>query len=622
MLAYQETVERFLADVQDGLIDEAVETAVAAGLGRSVSPAEKRSWQASLPEMAWVLSGSSIPGDAGVTIECQLPMSSKRIDFILSGFDADAKPQVVIIELKQWSAAESTQQDGIVRVRFGSGSHPTSHPSYQAWSYAAFLRSFSVEVAANDVDVRACAYLHNYDDDGVLSAAFYADHIARAPLFFKRDRAALRAFLEDRVRTGDAGNVVARVDQGEIRPSRQLADAVKGMLRGKQEFVLLDEQKVAYEESMAAIRRAHSGSRQVVIVRGGPGTGKSVVALHLLVASLDEGLNSRYVSKTSAPRAVYEQKLVGSKSKREINHLFLGSGTFIDVAPGSFDALIVDEAHRLTQKSGLYGNLGECQVKEIISAARCSIFFLDERQRVHIKDDGSEATIREHAEGMNAEVHALDLPSQFRCNGADGYLAWLDNALGIEDTAQQSLDGVPYDFRTFASPTDLEASIRERNATTPPARVVAGYTWRWRSKKNPKASDITFPAFGYARQWNLTDDGPGWLAKESSINQVGCVHTCQGLDLSYVGVIIGPDLVVRDGQVVTRPEERDQYDMTLKGWKKRSREDPDGTAQLTDAIIKNTYRTLMSRGMRGCYVFSADAETLAYFRERSEGSKS
>ena len=543
-------------------------------------------------------------------------MSSRRVDFVLSGYGENDQARVVIVELKQWSEAEATSRDGVVRVRFQRGKVDTSHPSYQAWSYAAYLEGFNEAVEEGGITLQPCAYLHNYSDDGVLSGDFYSDHTARAPLFFKEDRLKLKAFLERHIRKGDRGRLMYQIDQGKIRPSRRLADALAGLLKGNQEFVLLDEQKVAFESSLAAIRRADSDKKQVVIIRGGPGTGKSVVAVNLLVAAIKNGYNASYVTKNAAPRAVYETKLTGTLTRTAFGNLFKGSGAFIGVEGGCFDALVVDEAHRLAEKSGLYGNLGESQIKEIIAAAHCSIFFIDEYQRIHLADVGSETEIRSWASHAGAEVVDMDLPSQFRCNGSDGYLAWLDDVLGIRMTAQQDLGGVDYDFRVFDSPIELDGEIRACNAKDNSSRIVAGYTWPWKSKKDRTAMDISFPSYGYERQWNLSEDGSLWIVQDGSIDQVGCIHTCQGLELAHVGVIFGPDLVVRNGEILTRPEHRARHDRSVHGWKKRMKENPEAISVQLESIIKNTYRTLMTRGMRGCYIYSEDEETREYFKGR------
>lgn len=335
------------------------------------------------------------------------------------------------------------------------------------------------------------------------------------------------------------------------------------------------------------------------------------MALNLLVKLTSLGLVGKYVSKNAAPRRVYETKLVGTLTRTKFSHMFTGSGSFVDAEPNLFDVLIVDEAHRLNEKSGLYANLGENQIKELIGASKCTVFLIDEDQRVTLSDIGSKQAIRHFAEAKGAVVEEYSLASQFRCSGSDGYLAWLDNMLDIRPTANDHLDPSDYDFQVFDSPQALHEAIEAQNAHNK-ARVVAGYCWPWRSKKDPSADDIVIG--DYRRQWNLSQDGSLWIIADRSIEQVGCIHTCQGLEVDYIGVIIGPDLIVRNGQVITAPEERDQHDKSIRGYKKLGKANPELARRETDLIIKNTYRTLMTRGLKGCYVYCTDAETAAFFR--------
>jgi hypothetical protein len=296
--------------------------------------------------------------------------------------------------------------------------------------------------------------------------------------------------------------------------------------------------------------------------------------------------------------------------------LFSGSGAYVDAPRDAWGTLIVDEAHRLNEKSGLYGVDGEHQAKEVIRAARSTVFFVDDDQRVTLKDIGEKQALRQWALGEGARVHEAALESQFRCSGSDGYLAWLDHTLQIRPTANPILGREAFDFRVFDSPAALHDAITDRNAADNMARVVAGYCWRWASKKDPSRYDIEIPEHGYRRRWNLSKDGSLWIVADGSVDEVGCIHTCQGLEADVIGVIVGPDLVVRDGTVVTVPERRASSDQSIKGYKTLLQADPEGARRRADRIIKNTYRTLMTRGMKGCWVYCTDPETAAWFRSR------
>jgi DUF2075 family protein len=614
MIIYNSTKFGFLEDVLTNDIENIILKEFKKN-GRSyVQTNELQSWKNSLMYMDKILADDQIPRDCGVSIEYHIPQTSKRVDFILTGQDDSNNDYAIIIELKQWSTAELTEKDAIVRTVINRGLREAPHPSYQAWSYATLLQGFNQTVYEENVQLKPCAYLHNYTPDGIITHDHYQEYIKKAPVFLKPDALSLREFIKRYLKKGDTSRIMYRIEHGKIRPSKALSDSVASMLKGNSEFVLIDDQKIVYEQALALAKQSGAENKKVLIVEGGPGTGKSVVAINLLVELTRIGLVAQYVSKNSAPRAVYQSKLTGSLKKSEIGFLFKGSGTYVGSKENELDVLIVDEAHRLNEKSGLYRNLGENQVKEIIRSSKCALFFIDEDQKVTLEDIGTKEEITRWAQREGASVENLELSSQFRCNGADGYLAWLDNTLQIRETSNVVLDTKEYDFRILSSPTELKDLIFEKNLINNKARMVAGYCWDWVSKKNSKLFDITFPECGFAAQWNLSKDGSLWIISPDSVNEVGCIHTCQGLEVDYIGVIIGPDLIVRNGIVLTDPSKRSKMDSSIKGYKKLMEKSKEETQKVVKGIIKNTYRTLMTRGMKGCYVYCCDKETEDYFR--------
>jgi len=613
MIVYHASKQGFINDVFNGIIADEIDHAFIAHLGRHTSPNEVLSWKNSMMHMYKVINTPEIPDASSIAIEYQIPLTSKRIDFIISGLDEKQKGNMVIIELKQWEEAKLSNKIGIVKTRFQHGESETAHPSYQAWSYAYMLTNYNESVREQQIVLSPCAFLHNYQPDDVITNACYEEYIQKAPIFLKNDAQQLQNFIKKHIKFGAKDDIIWLIDKGKLRPSKQLADVLNSMLHGNQEFVLLDDQKIVYETALDLARNAVTRKKQVLIVEGGPGTGKSVVAINLLVELTKEGLVAQYVSKNAAPRDVYTAKLSGSFRKGYINNLFVGSGSFIDTQADVFDALIVDEAHRLNKKSGLYSNLGENQILEIIHAAKFSVFFVDDRQRVHIKDIGSKKTIEKIAESCGAIVHTEKLSSQFRCNGSDGYLSWLDNALQIKETANIRLSPEDYDFRIFTDPNELFETIKEKNKINNRARVVAGYCWDWDSKKDLNAFDIIIPEFGFKKRWNLNSDKNLWIIENNSINEIGCIHTCQGLELNYVGVIVGRDIRYENNKIITDVTQRSHNDQSVKGFKTLLNSHKEQALQESDEIVKNTYRTLMTRGIKGCYVYFCDSALSKHF---------
>ena len=613
MLAYLATKKQFLSDAPN--IEDKVKDAVFKHLHMKVGTAEYNSWRNSLGNaMFHVLNESEIPDDAAVAVEYRLNGRRFRIDFMIGGTDSSGREAISIIELKQWTDIEFSDLHEHVRTRVGKGVHDEQHPSYQAWSYLTHLRDFNEYAYSNGLNINASAYLHNCPTESVIRDSRYDDIGTKAPVFIKGERDALRSHISEVIFEGVGTDLFKDLDAAVIRPSKQLADAVGGMLEGKDEFVLLDDQKTALERITAATNIAQDGQKQVLIINGGPGTGKSVISMNALARITSSRLNARYVTPNGAPRKVYETKLSGVIPGDTFKHLFTGSGSFWDSDEDAYDALIVDESHRLTMKSGFMKNLGENQVKEIIRAARTSVFFIDEAQKVTWADVGEVDSIVEAAELAGANVQHLTLSSQFRCGGSDDYLAWLDDALGVNATSDHYFSTDRFDFRIIDSVKELEELIRDKNQEANKARLVAGYCWDWVSAKDPEKFDIVFPEEKFKMKWNLTSYGQNWIIDPKSVSEVGCIHTCQGLEVDYVGVIIGPDLAARDGELKTQPEYRARTDKSLKGYKKALKQSPMEAELKADEIIRNTYRTLITRGIKGCYVYFADKETGEYFK--------
>jgi DUF2075 family protein len=615
VLAYLAEKSQFLADAP--LIQDKVSDAVLKKFKIKVGKSEYESWKNSLGNaMSHVMYSSAIPADAGIAIEYRLEGRKLRMDFVISGLDDQGNESLVIIELKQWTDIQFSDLEEHVRTPLGKGLVSTPHPSYQVWSYQSHLEQFNQYVYETGVKVAACAYLHNCEDSTVISDSKYENALRRAPIFLKGGHLELQNLIESKIKHGLGTEILQRIDASPMRPSKQLADAVGNMLTGVEEYVLLDEQKTVYE---TIIRNAHltqKAGKKVLIVKGGPGTGKSVISINALAALTSERLNVKYVTANAAPRDVFSAKLKSLIKGDLIQHLFSGSGSYTATEDDEMDVLIVDEAHRLRMKSGMFRNMGESQIKEIIKTAKFSVFFIDEAQKVTWSDVGEISRIKAHAAELGADVEIMELISQFRCNGSDDYMAWLDGALGVQENADNYFTKEGFDFQIFDSPVSLHDEIRKKNSINNKSRVVAGYCWDWVSKRDSKAFDIEIAEYGYTAQWNLSDYGNKWIIDPKSVDEVGCIHTCQGLEVDYIGVIIGDDLIVQNGELITNPSARAKTDKSLAGYKKERAVNPAEADIKADELIRNTYRTLMTRGMKGCYVYFTNEETRRYFESR------
>lgn len=618
MIVYDGIKTEFLNSVMNGTIAEEVRQRIHEKMGRTTPKSEFDSWKNSLTRMYLVLSDASIPDHAGIAIEYNVPQTSKRVDFIVSGYDADNQSNAVIIELKQWDELKKVDgKDALVETYTGGGLREVVHPCYQVWSYATLIRDYNKTVQDQNIILSPCAYLHNYalkENDPILDEK-YKEYIDEAPVFCERDTLKLREFIHRFIQKGDDKKILCEIDHGKIRPSKSLQNAISNMLKGNREFIMIDDQKVVYENILQlACKSKEDMKKRTIIVEGGPGTGKSVVAINLLAELTKRGQFAQYASKNSAPRQVYSQKLKGDFKKNRVDIMFRSTGSYTEIENNYVDTILVDEAHRMNEKSGMFQNMGENQIKEVIHSSKCSVFFIDESQRVTMSDIGSIDEIKKWAKAESSEVTQLKLLSQFRCNGSDGYLAWVDNTLEIQPTANYNLEDIDYDIRILDSPLEVRELIIEKNKINQRSRMLAGYCWDWirDGKNNSEVHDIKIGDFEMS--WNLGNSI--FALDDTSIDEVGCIHTSQGLEFDYVGLIIGDDMRYEDHHIVTDVSKRAKTDQSMKGIKKLDKQDHCKAEKKADEIIKNTYRTLMTRGMKGCYIYCTDQNLRNYLKQK------
>ena len=468
----------------------------------------------------------------------------------------------------------------------------------------------------NNIEGYPCVYLHNYErkNPEPLLDPRYREGIKQAPIYFMDDYKELQAYLKKMVGAGNGMDILYEMEHGRIRPSKALVDCVDSLYAGNDEFVLLDEQVVAYNTICKELEKI--GHKKTIIVKGGPGTGKSVISFKVLHKLIDRRLNAKFVAPNEAFREVMVKKLVASKvdKAKNIKPLFGGSGVFYGVPLNAYDVLVVDEAHRLKGK-GAFMYKGENQIQDIIHASWLNVFFVDDTQKIVPADIGSVAEIRKAAKREGSEVVEMELKAQFRCSGAEGFVNWVTHTLQIEDTANyEGWDHEEYEFRIFDDPNDLYETIRQKNTeTNNNARMVAGFAWDWSEDKNAAVDDVTIPEKNFRMPWNARNQRALFAVKEDSVNQVGCIHTVQGLEFDYVGVIIGNDLKY-DPDTHNILVEYDEYkDASGKKGLKRQQD------RLTQ-YVKQIYKVLLSRGRYGCYVYCRDENLKKYLESRLSGS--
>jgi DUF2075 family protein len=615
MILYQNDAIGFRHAVDRNTLVGEIEHAYVKQMGRSVGASEKHSWNNSLRFMETAVRNALVPDDCGVLIEYNIPSSLKRIDFIISGHDERGEENFVIVELKQWEKACLAGKEDLVLTHLNGAMRETTHPSYQAYSYKRYLSDMNEAIYSKNLHAFPCAYLHNYIPgcpEPLLDQQFEAT-IRNSPIFFSPDVEKLEAFIQKYVGKGKGMDILYEIEHGKIRPSRKFVDSISEMFEGNEVFTLLDEQRVAYSNIIKYASEAKK--KTTLIVNGGPGTGKSVVAMNAFVTLLKQGNNIKFV----APNASFKEAMVDmlsrahTNSKKRLNALFSGSMVYFDAPSDAFDVLLVDEAHRLKGK-GTYMYKGVSQIEDIIKASKVNVFFIDDLQRIRPDDEGSRQKIKKVANELGSEIVEVQLLAQFRCSGAEGFLRWIDHNLQIEETANFLYwDSDSFQFKVFDDPTQLSDTITQMQEKGLKARLLAGYAWPWTSAKEGNADagvcDVSIPECNFAMPWNSRKDPYNWAVEDSKKNQIGCVHTCQGLEFDYVGVLIGNDLQYNPKTMKIEANYQNYYDTTGK---KGLKQNP---GELT-TLIKNIYRVLLSRGMKGCYVFCRDKKLQEYLKDR------
>lgn len=624
MIIYQETKAGFLADVDNNFLKSRLVDAFRLKTG-SV-PSDSYVWADEYGHFARALERTRAANDIQVAIEYHISAAGRfRIDVLLAGNDGE-RDNGLIVELKAWETAGLSDVADMVLSPVAGGKID-QHPCVQARKYKGQILRFNQDLRDEKIGLHSAAYLFHLRrrQPEPLEDIRYKHVLAEAKLFLADDVANLRQYIEKVVPLKPKRDVIFLIENGRMLPTDELIGRVSSMLEGNDEFELIDDQNVAFQVIRHQVVGRKNLGRHVFVVEGGPGTGKSVIAVRLLAEILKGKRMGFFVAPNKAFRETLVEHLTkGNHGYREDGQaLFKSSWSFHDVdhnIDGNNDVLIVDEAHRLKDKAHMYR--GKNMLEDMVRASRISVFFLDETQRVSWNDLGSVAAIKAAAAKFNSKFHEpFTLTAQYRCNGSTGYLNWLDDALQIRSTANFDNWGAgQYEFKIFDRAEELYQALKSKNASNR-ARLVAGYSWEWPSAGRERGTTVKHvQADGLSLPWNF--DGENWATSIDGIEQVGCVHTSQGVEFDWLGVLIGADLAYEGARVVGVPNKRAKNDSSLKGWKtefSKAGEDARLKQAVLDkvqAIIKNTYKVLLSRGRLGCYVWCADASLRDYLKSR------
>lgn len=586
------------------------------------SAAEITSWQNSLRAVSQIFEAAKLK-DHGVILEFQLPLTSRRLDCLICGKDDGRRDNAVIIELKQWQHCTGSDSENLVTTWIGGAEREILHPSAQVGQYHRYLEDTHTAFydGPHPIELSSCAYLHNYfpANNDILFSESFQPLLKEFPTFIADDFEPLTNYLIKRLNGGAGLPVLQKIEESKYRPSKKLMEHVSNIIKRKPEYVLLDEQFIVYNKVLSCARKGfHDRKKTIIIVMGGPGTGKSVIAINLMSDLLAEELNAQYATGSKAFTSTL-RKIIGNRGAAQFKYF----NSYTQAEQNVVDVLICDEAHRIREtsnsrytKAAFRSN--ERQIQEIINASKVGVFFIHDKQGVRPDEIGSASYIQEHAKKNNCKVFEYHLEAQFRCAGSDGFVNWINNTLGIERTANILWNEQDdFDFKIFNTPYALEAAIKDKAREGYSARMTAGFCWPW-SKPNRDGKlvdDVQIGNFHYP--WNAKPDAgklaPGippsflWAYDPNGMNQIGCIYTAQGFEFDYVGVIFGNDLI---------------YDFDSQAWKGQPEHSHDSQVRRSRGgfadLVKNTYRVLLSRGLKGCYVYFIDKDTKRFVKSRME----
>ena len=620
---YNGSQEQFFKDVRLNMLADKMKENFKETSGRNVGISEYSSWANTGYKIKSLIELSDLSG-IYLCFEYQLPYTQKRIDCLLFGKNQYKKGTIIHIELKQWQKVEALDEKGnFVETYTGGNNRKVPHPSQQVKGYHDYLLGFVEVFEENILGLVGCSYCPNYKKriDSGLFDPIYKTILNKYPIYTHDDVEKLANTVKELLCKGDGFDIFNKFMQSPIKPSKKLLESASKIVENESDFSLLNDQIFAKNVIMNGIKKAEKNNeKSVVIIKGGPGTGKTVIALHIL-AEMALKQKSIFFSTKSKPLI---EAIKNKINRKDAKLLFTSLNSFVPsrVDENQIDVLIIDEAHRIGKTSNhqftrSIDRTEMPQVDQLIKCSKTSLFFIDDKQVIRSLEVGNTDLIKKAAEKYNCVVREVELVSQFRCGGSDNYLDWLESTLGYLDKEKIfDAEKEGFDFKIFSSPENLYEAIKNKNSLKgKTARLTAGFCWNWSKKldqygqliKDVKIGNFAMPwethgkitpPKGYVRWYE-------WAYKPDGIKQVGCIYTAQGFEFDYIGVIIGPDLKYDKQNDCLIADRECTKDPILK----RSKDN-------FDEYVRNIYRVLMSRGIKGCYVYFVDKNVEKYFERR------
>ncbi|MFG2169439.1 DNA/RNA helicase domain-containing protein [Micromonospora chersina] len=597
--------------------------------GTSPSKSDMESWRESLYEVGTALVDLGL-GQVWMFIEYRVDPAMNPIDVVLAGRHPVDGLSYAAIELKQWSAVERPNASVVAGLcascrSVGGGylckrcaidcvyapfyQKNKKHPAIQVRDNLIALRKHHSMFDDRYVTLVGAAYLHNLKDPEAQWISWVAP-CPGIPTFTARQPSDLRKFLRANFSPA-SGEEAAQALLERRRSNSLLTGEVGSIVNGHTRFSLVENQLRAVTSVMDSVRATSPyGAKKVFVVSGRAGTGKSLVALTLLGKALKGGYKACYVSGGIASRETFKRATKGQRDAFVTLNNVADNMTVDDE-----DLILCDEAHRLTERP-LTGSFamrpGESSVAVIVTRARVPVFFIDGDQRLFPDEVWPPDALVQEIQRLGAEVVPITLDRPLRAVGSATYDTWIQRLLAgnpVPWNADVDADPEPFELYYADSAAQMETFLHGKEASGASARMSAGMCWDW-TDDTGTFPDVR-PDEGWARPWNAGDNHKTsgvpkrryWATESGGFGQIGCVHTAQGLEYEWGGVILGPDLTW-DGDAWTVHREH----VRSKARKIRNDE------ELARAI-RNAYGVLMTRSIRGTVLYSVDPATRQLFAD-------
>jgi uncharacterized protein len=652
--AYCETVQNFRAEIKQNSWITHLQNGYQKVYGMKPSPSEVNSWNSSHPELAKLLTNPNLD-DCMIVLEAQSQIKNnrKRIDVAIMGKNTRNQMQLIVVELKAWSVVKPSPIPDRVETILGGGYRDTDHPSTQANEYVELIK-FS-EPSCDKTHTSYCintsgfAYLHNMPDpphsDALDDPQFFVD-VQAAPFFLASEHANLKATLEQMLCKGDGHSIWNLISNSNKYISRNLANVAKANMPGTPLFNLIGKQVSINRRIQRHLNNITSSKgKQVIVIDGGPGSGKTAIGIQSLLTAITNGKTDVAFCARNAGFVAPLRKIL---KKTHLSSFIFYPFTFatpFKTASGkncgsqddSFDLIVADEAHRLPIKITKYNAWDIPKAKlsplntaeDIIRSSRVSVFIIDEKQVVN-PDAVDTATILKAAKKQGATISTFKLDYQFRCGGSSRFVEWVEAMMypsAQNPNFKLSSPTEPMQFNIINDPNDFKTMVAGSKKND--IRMVAGWCWKWNKpikgvlpldvKIDNHATGTTSPV-SFSAPFEDKNRAASWAIRPDAKNEVGTIYTIQGLDFDRVCLIWPLDLQwnkktqqwtgmpgrrTHKSTTKTPPLQYDNWDRSLKDL------DGSGIAQ----YLINAYYVLLTRANIEMHVYFMHEDTKEYFEK-------